>query len=79
MNCSINPFLARSITGRKPAGSHLVEQRLKEVVIGAIDKRDLDRRLGQTLGRVQAAETASDDDDAVAPAGRGSQTWLRVQ
>src|SRR5438105_963049 len=42
---------------------HLVEQRLEDVVVAAIDERDRHRRVAQRLRRVQAAEAAADDDD----------------
>ena len=48
-------------TGRKSSGSNLIEQRLKEMVIVAVDHSDFDGRILQGLGRVQAGETAADD------------------
>ena len=47
------------------AGRHLVEQRLEQVVRGAVDQRDLDRRAPQRLGGEQPAEPRSDDHHAV--------------
>ncbi len=43
---------------------HLVEQRLKGVVVAAVDEGDVDGQLGQAFGGVDAGKTAADDDDA---------------
>ncbi len=50
---------------REHPGGDLVEQRLEEVVVGAIHHHHLDRRAAQRLGGEQAAEPAADDHDAV--------------
>ena len=50
---------------RERAGRDLVGQRLEEVEVAAVDERDLDRRAAQVRDRLQAAEAAADDDDAV--------------
>jgi hypothetical protein len=49
--------------GRKAGGGHLVQQRLEQVVVGAVDQRDLDRCPRQHAHRFQPAEPAADDDD----------------
>ena len=54
----------RDLGGGKPGGRDLVEQRGEQVMIGAIDHRQLERRLAQGLGSPQAAETAAQDDHA---------------
>jgi hypothetical protein len=41
-------------------GRHLVEQRLEQVVVGAVDQRHVHRRRGQRAGRPQAAEAAAE-------------------
>ena len=51
------------VTGREPGRGHLVEQRLEQVVVGAVDQGDVDRRLGQRPRRPQASKAATDDDD----------------
>ena len=43
---------------------HLVEERLEEVEVAAVDDRDLDRRLLEPAGGVEAAEPAAHDDDS---------------
>ena len=48
---------------REPGGRHLIQQRLKSVMVLAIDQRDLDRQTGQRLGSLQATEAAADDND----------------
>src|SRR4051794_25745658 len=45
-------------------GGDLIEQRLEEVVVAAVDERDVGVRLCQRLRRVQAAEAAADDYDS---------------
>ena len=45
-------------------GRDLVEERLEQVVVGAVDERDLDRRLRQRPHRLDAAEAAADDEHA---------------
>jgi hypothetical protein len=47
----------------QPRGRDLIEQRLEEVVVGAVDEDDLDRRLRQRAHRLDAAEAAADDED----------------
>ena len=60
------------------ARRHLVEQRLEQVVVGAVDQRDLDRRAAQRARGGQAAEAAADDQDAVGRvAVRGSSSHDR--
>jgi hypothetical protein len=46
--------------GQDP-GRDLIEQRLEQVVRGAVDQRDLDRRVPQRPGREQPAEPRPDD------------------
>ncbi len=48
------------LPGRQRTGSDLVEQRLEQVEIAAIDQRDLDRRAAQTSHRPQATEAPTD-------------------
>ena len=45
-------------------GRHLVEQGLEQVVVGAVDEDDLDRRLRQRPHRLDAAEAAADHQHA---------------
>ena len=54
----------RDVAGRQRRGRHLIEQRLEQVVVVAIEQRDPDRRAGERARRVEAAESAADDDDA---------------
>jgi hypothetical protein len=42
----------------------LVEERLKDVVVTAVDHRDVDREPAKADGCAEAAEAAADDDDA---------------
>src|SRR5438445_6200686 len=44
----------------KHGSRDLIEQRLKNVVILAVDERNLDRLVSQCLGRPEAAKTPSD-------------------
>jgi hypothetical protein len=63
---------------RQPGGGHLVQQRLEQVVVGAVDQRHLDIGTRQRTHRFQATEAAADDDHmgdrhggSVAPPGCG--------
>ena len=74
-------------------GRDLVEERLEQVMVGAVDERDLDRRLRERPHRLDAAEAAADDEDArprrrahaaLASAGAGSTSrsatmWMWVR
>ena len=46
----------------EPRGRDLVQQRLEQVVVGAIEQRDVDVVLGQCAHRLQPAEAAADDE-----------------
>src|SRR5262249_11400942 len=52
------------IAGREARGRNLIEQRLKEVIIVAIDDRHVERRVGKPLGGGEPAEAGADDHDA---------------
>ena len=54
-----------NLAGRQPARGHLIKQRLKEMKVAPIDQRQFDRHAPQRLGRVESAESASEDDYAV--------------
>ncbi len=47
---------------RKARGRDLVEQRLKQMMIVAVDQRDLERLTGEARGDRQSAEAAADND-----------------
>jgi hypothetical protein len=55
----------RDVTLGQHPRSDLVEQCLKQVMVGLIDDDHLDRRASERLGGEQAAEPAADDDDAM--------------
>ena len=59
------PQRRRDLTGREDAGRDLVQQRLEQVVVAAVDQRDVDRQLSEEAARRQPAEAAADDDDAM--------------
>ena len=50
-----------NIAGIEPRRGHLVQERLKQVVIPTIEQRDPDRFAGQLLGGVQPAKSTSDN------------------
>ena len=54
----------RDVAGRQRRRRHLIQQRLEDVMVAAIDERDPHRRPPQRARGVQAAEAAADDDDA---------------
>jgi len=57
------PDGSRDRRGRKAGGGDLVEQRREQVVIGAVENGELDRRLAQRLRCPQAGEAAAEDQD----------------
>ena len=57
------PKRRRDVALREDSGRHLVQQRLEEMMVGAINECDLNRRSTQEASCVQAPETAADDDD----------------
>jgi hypothetical protein len=50
---------------RQAAGGHLVEQRLEQVEVAAVDQFDVDRFAAERLGGAKPAEAAADDHDAM--------------
>ena len=51
----------RDVRRRQAGRCHLVQQRLKQVVVDAVDERDVQRRLGQGARGPEAGETAAND------------------
>ena len=49
---------------REPGGGHLVEQGLEQMMVAAIDQRDLDRRALELAHGPEPGESAADDDDS---------------
>jgi hypothetical protein len=56
------------LAGRERAGRHLVDEGLKKVEVAPVDQGDVDGRVAQLSDGLQPAESAADDDDAVARA-----------
>jgi hypothetical protein len=54
---------------------HLVEERLKSIVVAAVDYRDVDREPCKAVGGVDAGKAAADDNHAGA-AGLERFGWL---
>ena len=54
---------APNVAWRQSGGGHLIQQRLKKMVIVAVEERDIDRRIPQCFRRRQAAEPTADDKD----------------
>src|SRR5436190_4424607 len=52
-----------NIGRRERRGCNLIEQRLKDMVVAAIDNGHVDGAAGEPLGRGKPAESAADDDD----------------
>jgi hypothetical protein len=48
----------------------LIEQRLEEMEVAAVDERDIYWGVAQRLGRVEPAEPSTENDHAVHYAGR---------
>ena len=61
-----NPADRRSNVPRGQRGHrHLIEQRLKDMVVAAVDDGDPDPGAPERAGRIQPAESPADDDDMV--------------
>jgi hypothetical protein len=56
------------VLGRQNTGGHLVEKRLKDVMIGLVDQDHASMGLLQLAGRRKPAEATSHDDDPGATA-----------
>jgi len=50
--------------GGEDRGRHLVEQRLEQVVVGAVNEQHIGRRVAQGLRGREAAEASTHDDHA---------------
>src|ERR1019366_6584715 len=70
----------RDLCRRQSCRRHLVEQRLKGVMVLAVHQGDLDRQARQRIGSLQTAKSASYNDDARARfsihSPTGSDAWL---
>ena len=53
----------RDVRRRQPGGRHLIEQRLKQMMIVLIDENDIDRFLLQRPNGSQTSKTRANDDD----------------
>ena len=53
----------RDVAGRETRRRDLVEERLEEMVIAPVDDRQPDRRIGESPGGGETAETGADHDD----------------
>ncbi len=60
------PDRGGDVGGRQAGGSHLIEQRLKQMIIVPIDHDHVERRIPQRLGGGKARKTCADDHDALA-------------
>ena len=77
----------RNLDRGERARRDLVDERLEEVEVAAVDQRDVDVVLAQLADRLQAAEASAHDDDlhlddrflTRVPAGRACTTLRRVQ
>jgi hypothetical protein len=52
------------ISGRQGGGCNLIQQRLEQMMVGAVDQRDLGGGAGQPLCSLEPTETGAYDDDA---------------
>jgi len=52
------------VGGRKNGEGHLVEQRLKGVVVAAVDEGEVDGKMSDAACGVEACKTAADDENA---------------
>jgi hypothetical protein len=56
---------------REARGRHLIEQWLEQMVVAAVDDRDVDRRTAQRVRGGEPAEAGADDDDSRTARSRG--------
>ena len=54
---------AGNVRRREGSGRDLIKERLKEVIVGAIDDRHVHWFVGQVFGRLEAAEAGTDNHD----------------
>ena len=55
----------------------LIEQRLKQVMVAAVDERDVHRCACEVVRRFKSAKSPADDHDA-APVRHGGRRWTRL-
>src|SRR5205085_1800922 len=65
------------IAGREDGRGHLIEERLKEVVVAAVEDGDGHAGPRELPGRVKPAEAASDDHDMWFTGSSGHENFLR--
>ncbi len=56
---------SRDFSRRKRPSGHLIEQRLEEMIIAAINQRDIDLSTFQSLRSVEAGKAASQNNELV--------------
>ncbi len=54
----------RDVARRQPGGGHLIEQRLEQVIVVAVDQRHSHAGRCQARGTCESAEPCADDDDS---------------
>ena len=57
------------LAGGEDAGPHLIEQRLEEMMVGAVDEGDVDREVAEGVRGAHAPEPTTDDHDPVSVSG----------
>jgi hypothetical protein len=55
------PEFRTNLAGGQNRGRHLIKQRLENVMICAVDQKDIGRSIPKSLGGCQSAKTPSDD------------------
>src|SRR5581483_6749556 len=65
--------------GRERAGRDLIEERLEEMEVAAVDERDVDRRMSEIARRIEPAEPAAENEDAVSDGFRMPESGIRLQ
>ena len=64
--------------GCQRGGRDLIEQRLEQMMVAAVDQRDADRRAREPKRRFQSAEAGADDDNAMRLCGRAARSSWRA-
>jgi hypothetical protein len=71
----------RDFGGRKRRSGHLIQQRLKKVMIAPVNQDNVDRSIAQVLDQVQTSETTTDNHHALPLRGRygGLDRWSHLR
>src|SRR5688572_7749734 len=58
-----------NVRGRECAGRHLIQKRLEQMKVAAVDERHVEASATKRAGRIQTRESAADDHNSVLRSG----------